>query len=271
VKKVLILNKKEGETPLFRMESFRSQYIKKNKLSKEEKEKINKIKMTYAGRLDPMASGLLVVLTGDETKNKEKYLKLDKEYEFEVLFGVATDTYDILGKVVRQDLTTSHKSDLWLKKDLEKKVKANLKYFTGKFIQKYPVYSSKTVNGKQLFVYARNGEDVELPMHQVLVKSLKFIKLRKINSKKLLENIEKRIQKVQGDFRQKEIIKIWQKILKTSRGLVSGELFLASFKIKCSSGTYVRSIANNLGEKIGTGALAYSIKRTKIGKWHKEE
>ena len=81
MKKVIVLNKKEGETPLESLENFRA----KNK-------KYQDVKMTYAGRLDPMASGVLLVLAGDETKNKEKYLNLDKEYEFEILFGFATDT-----------------------------------------------------------------------------------------------------------------------------------------------------------------------------------
>ncbi|MDQ3244755.1 MAG: tRNA pseudouridine(55) synthase TruB, partial [bacterium] len=88
VKSFYLLNKKEGETPLEALESFRV----KAKIGKE-------VKMTYAGRLDPMASGLLIILAGEECKNKEKYLRLDKEYNFEVLFGFATDTYDILGKV----------------------------------------------------------------------------------------------------------------------------------------------------------------------------
>ncbi len=86
----VILNKKEGETPLQALERLRSS-----------NSKYKDAKMTYAGRLDPMASGLLIILIGDEVKNKEKYLKLNKEYEFEVLFGFATDTYDILGKVVK--------------------------------------------------------------------------------------------------------------------------------------------------------------------------
>ena len=64
MKKVIVLNKKEGETPLEAMEAFRAS----NKQYKD-------FKMTYAGRLDPMASGLLLVLVGDEVKNKEKYLK----------------------------------------------------------------------------------------------------------------------------------------------------------------------------------------------------
>ncbi|MEI7709727.1 MAG: hypothetical protein WCI76_03360 [bacterium] len=249
LKNILLLNKKEGETPLEALDAFRN----KNKKYKDEK-------MTYAGRLDPMASGLLLVLSGEETKNKEKYLKLDKEYEFEILFGFATDTYDILGKV-----NNSHRSDLWGKGELEKKIKDNLKYFRGKFVQEYPIYSSKTVAGKQLFEYAREDLEVELPSREVFVKKLQFIKLRKINNKKLLENIEKRIKKVNGDFRQEEIVKIWRKVLIHEQGL--SLLMIASLKIKCGSGTYVRGIANSLGEKMGIPALAFSIKRTKVGKW----
>ncbi len=245
LKKFILLNKKEGETPLEALELFR----KKNKKYKE-------AKMTYAGRLDPMASGLLIILAGEETKQKEKYLKLSKEYEFEILFGFATDTYDILGKVVMS------KHFQVESKQLEKLIKINLKNFTGKFIQRYPIYSSKSVNGKQLFEYARAGEEVEIPEREVQVSSLKFLKLRKITSAKLLADVEKRINKVNGDFRQKEVIKIWKKNLSKNKT----SFFIADFKIKCSSGTYVRGIANSLGEAINTPALALSIKRTKIGK-----
>ena len=248
MKKVIILNKKEGETPLLALESFRI----KNKEYKN-------MPMTYAGRLDPMASGVLVVLAGEECKNKDKYLKLDKEYEFEVLFGFATDTYDILGKVeecVGQDIT---------QKDLEKIIKDNLKFFTGKFIQTYPMYSSKTVAGKQLFEYARMGEDVEIPSREVNVKSLKLLKIRKACGDVLFKSFEKRIAKVKGDFRQKEILKTWEKFLKGSQD----KFYIASFHIKCASGTYVRGIADSLGEKVGMPALALKIKRTKVGKYAK--
>lgn len=248
MKKIILLNKKEGDTPLQSLESFRS----RNKSYKE-------VKMTYAGRLDPMASGLLLVLAGEEVKKKEKYLKLDKIYEFEVLFGFATDTFDILGKVTK---SLNVEED---KKSLEFLIKNNLKYFTGKFIQKYPIYSSKTVAGKPLFEYGRKDIDVELPEREVKVKSLKFLKLKTMNGKKLLSNIEKRIQKVKGDFRQKEIINIWHKKLNKK----SNSFFIGSFRVKCSSGTYVRGIADSLGEKIRIPALAFSIKRTNIGKYAK--
>ena len=91
MKKILILHKKEGETPLEALNVFRF----KNKKYKD-------VKMTYAGRLDTLVSGLLLVLTGDTVKEKEKYLKLNKEYEFKILFGFATDTYDVLGKVTKK-------------------------------------------------------------------------------------------------------------------------------------------------------------------------
>jgi tRNA U55 pseudouridine synthase TruB len=120
-----------------------------------------------------------------------------------------------------------------------------------------------TVNGKPLFEYGREGKDVEIPEREVHVKSLKFLKLRKINNKKLLENIEKRINKVHGDFRQKDILNIWHKELKNKKQV----FYIGSFKMRCRSGTYVRGIAQSLGEKIGLPALAYTIKRTKIGKY----
>jgi len=247
LKKVIVLNKKEGETPLESIGVFCRKHPK-----------YSGVPMTYAGRLDPMASGLLVVLAGEECKNKNAYLALDKEYEFKVLFGFATDTYDTLGKVV-------HSSILQNDKMLIKQIKNNLKFFKGKFIQKYPIYSSKTVKGKPLFAYGREGVDIELPEREVFVKSLKFFGIKKITSKKLLENIERRIGKVKGDFRQEEIITTWRQELKVSKS----SFYIGSFKIKCSSGTYVRGIAHSLGAKMQIPALAFYIKRTKIGKYDK--
>ena len=67
------------------------------KTLKENHPELKGEKMTYAGRLDPMAEGVLLILAGKTVYEKEKYLKLDKEYEGEILFGFETDTYDILG------------------------------------------------------------------------------------------------------------------------------------------------------------------------------
>lgn len=245
MQKFYLVNKKIGETPLEALEVFR----KKKKIGIE-------VPMTYAGRLDPMAFGLLILLAGEECKNKEKYLGLDKEYEFEVLFGFSTDTYDILGKVLCADYKVIDKIDL------EKIIKKNLKNFKGKIIQKYPMYSSKTVDGKPLFSYARNDKEVLVPEREVNIKSLKYLNLKKISSQKILKDIQNRISKVNGNFRQKEILKIWKNKLKKEN-----TFFIASFKTKVSSGAYIRTISNDLGEQIGIPALAYNIKRVKIGKY----
>ena len=85
-----LVNKKEGETPLAALERLcRDHGIYE--------------KVTYAGRLDPMASGLLLVLSGDDVYKKDSMLEHTKTYDFTILLGVATDTGDILGKVTEVD------------------------------------------------------------------------------------------------------------------------------------------------------------------------
>ena len=85
--KAVFVNKQPGETPLEALARYRA----------TRPDLVATTPMTYAGRLDPMASGTLLVLVGDECKNKDAYLGLDKEYEIEVLFGISTDTQDALG------------------------------------------------------------------------------------------------------------------------------------------------------------------------------
>jgi tRNA pseudouridine55 synthase len=127
----LILYKKKGETPLECLKRF-----------KKENPEYAKEKMTYAGRLDPLAEGLLIVLIGEECKNKEKYLGFDKEYEVDILFGFSTDTYDVLGKVT--GVSDTEKLSI-------EKVTDVIQSSVGKFTQKYPAFSSKTIKGKSIF------------------------------------------------------------------------------------------------------------------------
>jgi tRNA pseudouridine55 synthase len=186
-------------------------------------------------------------------------LALDKEYNFKILFGFSTDTYDILGKVVSSSSVNLSKNIL------KKEIKNILENFSGELYQKYPIYSSKTVKGKPLFSYARGGEDVIIPKRKIFIKKFILEKITESNNKKIIENIRKRIKKVKGDFRQEEILKIWEK--KLNHKEVVEKFFIASFKIECSSGTYVRGIANSIGEKMKIPALAFSIKRTRVGRY----
>lgn len=88
--KVILLNKKSGITPLACLNTFKENYPQYKSAT-----------LSYAGRLDPMAEGLLLVLVNEENKKREFYQSLEKEYTFSILFGVATDTYDILGRIIQ--------------------------------------------------------------------------------------------------------------------------------------------------------------------------
>ena len=241
MKKVLYLNKKEGETPLETIKRYQ-----------KENPEYEKEKMTYAGRLDPMAEGVLIVLVGEECKKKEEYLGMNKEYEFEVLWGFKTDTYDILG--LPQSTWTS---------DVQVEVGSLLDGLKGKKSFKYPPYSSMTVEGKQLFQWAREGrlDEIEIPEKEVEIYEIKKTGDYQLDKEELRTNIQERISLVKGDFRQEEILSGWcEEFEKDSREKYT----VSKFKVTCSSGTYVRSIANKLGEKTGVGAIAFKINRTKI-------
>ncbi len=244
LEKFIQVYKNIGETPLEALERVRVQ----NDISLG-------VPMTYAGRLDPMAEGLLLILVGDECKNKEKYLGLDKEYEVEVLLGFGTDTGDLLGVVkgVRDEVESEIKKD---------RVEEILESLVGKFVQEYPKFSSKTVGGKPLFTYAKSGElPDEMPTKEVEIFNIEFLGERKISNTELLNYIEKNIAKVKGDFRQDSILSLWRKILQDSIFNIP----ILKIKVNCSSGTYMRALAEKIGEMVGIPALAFSIKRTKVG------
>ncbi|MFH1455236.1 MAG: hypothetical protein ABIF22_02880 [bacterium] len=263
---IITLYKNRGETPL----ECILRYKKDNPKYKNEK-------MTYAGRLDPLAEGLLLVLIGDECKNKEKYLGLEKTYEVDVLFGFSTDTYDLLGKVTSKCHSRVGGNPELVQFNLDSRIRGNdtikelLNSFIGRFSQKYPVYSSKYFNK------ARSGElkDEEISSKNVEIKSIKLLSQKTISKKDLEKYIVDSINLVKGDFRQKEILKIWKKELSKSNcanKITVVELFAHGFKVvsirvNCTSGTYMRSLANSIGEKVGIPALALNIKRIKVGKF----
>ena len=239
--------KNEGETPLEALERLR-----------REKGIAQGESMTYAGRLDPMAEGLLLILVGEECKNKTEYLGLDKEYEVGVMFGVGSDTGDILG-IVDCD-TFDGEGNMKISKEIQ--------LLIGKRSEKYPAYSSRTVNGKPLFVYTREGAlgDIEIPEKEIEIYSIDFVSLEEIETKMVIETAIERIAKVKGDFRQKEIVHSWN-LLKDKLGNKRNGFFVATLRVRASSGAYMRTLAEKLGASLGVKSLAWKIKRTKIGEY----
>lgn len=241
----IYLTKPLGKTPLQIIQDFRTH----NPAYAE-------VKMAYAGRLDPMAEGLLLVLVGDECKKRDQYQKLDKEYVFTVLFGISTDSYDTLGKVTAVE---SKHLDHITKKRIEK-ISLQL---TGQIQQPYPPYSAARVQGKPLYWWTRQNrlKDIQIPIKQGSIYSLAVESSTHISSQELRDLVFQRVGLVTGAFRQEEVLESWGRVL------MSRNLFfpLYIFRVACSSGIYVRGLAVQLGEALGLPALALRIVRTRVG------
>jgi len=245
---VLNLCKRKSETPLQTIERYVSAHPK-----------YDQSKMTYAGRLDPMAEGVLIVLSGEKNKERDAYTGLDKDYEFEFVLGVETDTFDVLGKIVSEKTA----------KDLvnidEERVRQALNKYTGSFEQKYPPYSSKVVNGTPLFELARKGKlrNSDIPSHEVSVSNIEFISTRSLPKDKFVEMIYHDISAVSGDFRQKDILKLWNKYFEKHKE----NFTIYKVRVTCGSGFYVRQLVSDVGRDLATGALTTSILRTRVGEY----
>jgi tRNA pseudouridine(55) synthase len=248
LEKVLKLDKKVGETPLECLERFRS-----------DNPEYAKEKLTYAGRLDPLASGVLLVLVGEECKKKEKYLNLDKEYELTILFGFSTDSMDLLGMIEEQKNGALNALGNYQKKDFVDL----LNKFEKTFKQKYPRFSSKTVNGKPLFEIAKEEGilDEDIPEKEVKIKKIEFQSFGFVSKKYIRDFALESIFKVKGNFRQNMC---WAKWEKTLENFSDQNLPTLTIKVFCTSGTYMRSLAKAIGVEIGFPALALKIKRTMI-------
>ena len=318
---VFVAYKNEGETPLECL----------NRLKDEGFLPFND-KFTYAGRLDPMAEGLMIYLRGEAIKSKHEFLGLSKEYEVEILLGVSTDTGDILGMVSGAVL-----GDVIF--DL-KNIQSICESFVGDMEVPYPWFSSKTLQGKPLYEWARefageeggtlagegdgtsareesvdrefvggsgdftlnhkidentvnftkqgeisgehkieeeikeDGREIFLrPMTKLSIQKIEFLDLSLIPIEILHNNIIKRIAKVRGDFRQDKILNEWnekvfaKKIKKTKSAHKKEEIEypIIKIKVKCASGSYMRTLAELIGDKLKVPALAYSIKRLCVG------
>ena len=256
--KYLILNKEIGETPLEVLENF-----------KAANHRFAAVPMSYAGRLDPLASGKLFILVGDECKRQKKYIGLDKEYEFEVLLGMNTDTGDVLGMA---DLGTQRSKSIPQEQD----IKQVLQTLSGKRTIAYPPFSSKTVNGQPLFKYALEGtlDTIKIPTKDVEIFSIRHIHTRNISSKDLFFQLSQKIESIKpvtehskalgNDFRRPEIRVRYSDL---QEKYDQSDFYILKFTCVCSSGTYMRTLAEDIARELGHTGLAYSIHRTKIGKF----
>ena len=275
------LYKQRGETPLECLERFRCQRLP---LTHE--------KMTYLGRLDPMAEGVLLVGSGEEDtkqKRREEFFSLDKDYDFTALFGFATDSYDVLGKIITHPLAPSlitregepNKTIDFSEMDLIK----ICKLYEGEREQKYPKYSSKMIVANRKIKTpsqpSPKGKESENPLpseggrgevKKIMIYKMQFKSLETLRAKELFGRLLMDISKVKGDFRQAEILEGWKQILLNTRLSPPDQggdhtQWAGRFSASVSSGTYIRSLINDMGNTLGCGACALSITRTRVGNY----
>lgn len=236
--------KKVGETPREALERFRV-----------EKGIDPSVPLTFAGRLDPMAEGVMHVLVGEDVHQKDTYIKKDKEYVVEVLVGFHTDTYDLLGMI-------DGIADVGDEALVYRNISAYVDDHKGSFIQQYPPYSSKTVQGKPLFVWAREGmlNSIIIPSHEVTIYEADVCApLCNVRGEDVYRTVENKISLVHGDFRQQEILKKWKESIKRNE-----QYCMIKMNMHVSSGTYVRQYVHDMSVAIGLPLVVFSITRTKI-------
>ncbi|NPA12951.1 MAG: tRNA pseudouridine(55) synthase TruB [Aquificae bacterium] len=167
-------------------------------------------KIGHTGTLDYFASGLMVLTVGQGTKLTQYFQGLDKEYTATGELGKETDTYDIMGKVVKQSPCNTS----------EEKVREAILSFKGEYSQMPPPYSSKRVGGTRAYKLAKKG--IQPPLKPKLVK-VYSIQINSVN------------------------------------------LPFFTITVSCSSGTYIRSLIKDIGDRLGCGAYTVSLRRTKVG------
>lgn len=124
-------------------------------------------KVGHTGTLDPLATGVLVITLGNCTKLTDMLISTKKEYIATAILGIHTDTLDITGKKLKE------------KPYINKNTEQIVNSFKGKYMQEVPIYSAVKVKGKKLYEYARNNEDVILPIKEVEIFDIQFLEENK--------------------------------------------------------------------------------------------
>jgi len=215
-------------------------------------------KATHTGTLDPMAEGVLVVLTGEDRFQKAQLSDTKKTYSFEMLFGISTDSLDLLGLPIKIESTILDPDTIRV--SLTKK----LPDFLGTQKQLQPIFSAGRSNGKSFFEYGKSGEALPAPKsNEITVYSLELTKCARINREKILTLHSKKIGTVLGEFRQDEILAAWHNITSA----LPSTVVIATLTAEVSKRTYIRGLVRDISTAIDIPATTFSIIRTQNGRF----
>lgn len=199
---------------------------------------LKKIKVGHAGTLDPLATGLLIVCTGKFTKKIEEIQAQKKEYTGIITLGASTPSFD-LEKAFDAFYETEHISD--------EMIKEAATTFIGTQEQTAPIHSAKKVDGKRAYELARAGQEVEIKTNTITIDEFE---ITSIERSPLILPSDKLITDEKSKINQEKPY---------DKGIH------VHFRVVCSKGTYIRSIARDLGLKLNSGGHLAALTRTKIG------
>ena len=129
--------------------------------------KFNTKSIGHTGTLDPIAEGVLVCLIGKYTKLTDILINHDKEYIASFKLGILTDTLDITGKILKEEKVNLTKEE----------IQKTILSFKGTYNQEVPIYSAVKINGKKLYEYARNNEEITLPKREVNIYDIELLNI----------------------------------------------------------------------------------------------
>ncbi len=251
--RAVVIHKKWGETPLMCLEVVRSLY------------KIPKTTpMTYAGRLDPLATGALIILIGEECLQKDAYLGFDKEYQAQFACGISTDTGDIFGLITKFSSEVVGGKDFALSDAHLLQAEQICRATTE---QQYPLFSSKKVLGKQLFEYGLEGNTtIDRPYRAVTIHSCNLALGKQITVHDVYDQVCKAAQELGNGFRADQIVTDWGALVRD--GVIGGAtLPTITMSCKVSSGTYIRGFSDTFAQEFKQPWLMTSLHRKRIGEY----
>lgn len=237
---ILVIDKPAGWTPLEAMEALRARTPE-----------LAGAPMVYAGRLDPMAEGAVLVLTGEDRFDLPTHLRHDKEYQATFLFGVRSDTFDALGRLGPARAPAPLAMCC-----------AAVEALVGVHRLPLPAWSAYKVRGRPLHAWASAGRlhEVELPVREMTVRAVTGVYVAEVQAAEVVDEVYARIARVRGAFRQAEATADWARLAGGHTPLVR-----VSATITVSSGTFIRAFADAVGEGLACGGLLYALRRTRVG------
>ena len=208
------------------------------------------LKVGHAGTLDPLATGILLVCIGPATRKAEELQRSRKQYLAGVSFGATTPSYDL-----EKDIDAQYPLDGVSREALE----ALLPSFVGEQDQVAPLFSAKSVDGVRAYEMARRRLREGLPLEDTDIIQANRITIYSLKLEQWLDSAPE------------------QQVLDDGKGRIrvadiSGrKLPTAMLRVDCSKGTYIRALARDLGEALGSGAFLSSLRRTGNGGFTIEE